>query len=59
MQQKNLTGINKKLEFLDNYLLTYQNYSDEQIKEIKDNFLHFKSDFERRWTFALKQEVFI
>jgi len=29
MQQQNLPNINKKLEFLENYLLTFENYLNE------------------------------
>jgi len=56
MQQQNLPNINKKLEFIENYLLNYENYSDEQIKEIKHKFSHFKSELKLRWTTAHKKE---
>jgi len=56
MQQQNLPNINKKLEFIENYLLNYENYSDKQIKEIKHKFSHFKSELKLRWTTAHKKE---
>ncbi|CAG9760196.1 unnamed protein product [Ceutorhynchus assimilis] len=33
MRQQNLPSITKGLEFLENYLIGYDNYSDDQIKE--------------------------
>jgi hypothetical protein len=34
MQQQNLINIDEKLQFVESYLVTYDNYSDEQIKDI-------------------------
>lgn len=56
MQRLNLPNINAKLESLEKYLLSYDNYSQEQIIEIKHTYSHFKSELRRRWTIARKTE---
>jgi hypothetical protein len=60
MQQQNLINIDEKLQFVESYLVTYDNYSDEQIKDIKQIFSRFKSELKKRWTLAhKKKETFI
>ncbi|CAH1183647.1 unnamed protein product [Ceutorhynchus assimilis] len=49
-------NITKGLEFLENYLIGYDNYSDDQIKEVKHKFSYIKSEFKRRWGIASKKE---
>jgi hypothetical protein len=45
---------------VESYLVTYDNYSDEQIKDIKQIFSRFKSELKKRWTLAhKKKETFI
>jgi len=44
MQQQNLPNMSEKLEFVENYLLTHDDYLEEQREEIKHNFSHFKSE---------------
>jgi hypothetical protein len=56
MQQQNLPNMSEKLEFLENYLLTHDEYLEEQRKEIKRNFSRFKSELKRRWITAHKKE---
>jgi adenine-specific DNA glycosylase len=55
MQQLNLPNMSEKLEFVENYLLTHD-YLEQQRKEIKHNFSHFKSELKRRWITAHKKE---
>jgi len=56
MQQQNLPNMSEKLEFVENYLLTQDDYFEEQRKEIKHNFSRFKSELKRRWITAHKKE---
>lgn len=49
MQEQNLPDFNKKIEYIENYLLNFDKYSPEQIKQIKHNFSYLKSDLKRRW----------
>ena len=56
MQQQNLSDINKKLEFIEEYLTTYNDYSEECVKDIKHKFSYVKSEFKRRWSAAQKKE---
>ncbi|CAH1988867.1 unnamed protein product [Acanthoscelides obtectus] len=56
MQQQDLPNFNKKLEYLVNDLLLCNDYSDEEIKEIKHTFSYLKSEFKQRWIRAHKKE---
>jgi hypothetical protein len=56
MQQQNLPNMSEKLEFVENYLLTHDDYLQEERKEIKHNFSRFKSELKRRWITAHKKE---
>jgi hypothetical protein len=56
MQQQNLPNMSEKLEFVEDYLLTHDEYLEEQRKEIKHNFSHFKSELKRRWITHSTQE---
>ena len=56
MQQQNVLNIEQKLEFVENWLLGYESYSAEEIKEIKHKFSQFKSELKRRWATAHKKE---
>jgi len=47
IQQQNLPNMGEKLEFVENYLLTHDDYFEEQRKEIKHNFSRFKSELKR------------
>jgi hypothetical protein len=58
MQQQNLPNMSEKLEFVENYLLTHDDYLEEERKEIKHNFSPFKSELKRRWITAHKKEEF-
>ena len=51
-----MLNIEKKLEFVENWLLCYESYSAEELKEIKHKFSQFKSELKRRWTTAHKKE---
>jgi hypothetical protein len=54
MQQQNLPNMNEKLEFVESYLLTHDDYLEEERKEIKHNFSPLKSELKRRWITAHK-----
>jgi hypothetical protein len=56
MHQKNLTNMSVKLEFVENYLLSHDDYLEEEIKENTHNFSGFKSELKRRWITAHKKE---
>jgi len=56
MQHQNLPNMSEKLEFVENYLLTHDDYFEEQKKETKHNFSSFKSELKRRWITAHKKE---
>jgi hypothetical protein len=56
MQQQNLPNMTKKLEFVENYLITHDDYLEEQRKEIKRKFSRFKFELKRRWIKAHKKE---
>lgn len=60
MQQQNLGNIEEKLKYLQNYILTSENYEEPQKKVIKKQFSYLKSQFKQRWNKAHKTEqVFI
>lgn len=50
MRQQHLPSIHK------NYLIGYDNYSDDQRREIKQKFSYIKSEIKRRWGIASKKE---
>lgn len=45
MQDQDLPDFNKKLDFMENYLVNLDQYSPEQINEIKHKFSYVKSEF--------------
>lgn len=56
MQQQNCPTINEKLHFLENYLLGYEDYNEQERTEIKHNFSRFKSELKSRWIAAYKKK---
>jgi hypothetical protein len=56
MQQQNLQNRSEKLKFVANYLLTHDDYLQEQRKETTHNFSRFKSELKLRWITAHKKE---
>lgn len=52
MQEQNLPTFEEKLEYLENYVLTYQDYTETQIKDLKHRFSYIKSQFKQRWANA-------
>lgn len=56
MQQQNLPNIEEKLEYLERDLLSCENYTEEQTKDIKHKFSYIKSEFKLRWLKAHKKE---
>lgn len=49
MQQQELQTFDDKMSFLENYLLTSDNFNEEQLKLLKHKISHFKSDLKKRW----------
>lgn len=56
MQRQNLPNINEKLDFVENFLIGYDDYTVDQINEIKHNFSRFKSEMKSRWAAAYNKE---
>lgn len=54
MNEQNFPSINKKLEYLENYLLVCYSDSDEENKDLKHKFSYFKTETKRD---GLKQAV--
>lgn len=49
MSQQNLKVFDEKLAFLQNYLLTYDAFSEDQKREMKHNFSRLQAEFKKRW----------
>ncbi|KAL4708932.1 hypothetical protein ACJJTC_014960 [Scirpophaga incertulas] len=49
MQQPELHTFDEKVDYLANYLLTSDNFNEEQLKVLKHKISHFKSDLKKRW----------
>ncbi|VEN52763.1 unnamed protein product, partial [Callosobruchus maculatus] len=45
VQEQNLSNINEKLDFIENYLLSYDDYTEDETKEIKHNCRRLRSEF--------------
>lgn len=52
MLEQNLSNINEKLDVIENYLLNYDDYTQDETKEIKHNCRRLRSEFKSRWTEA-------
>ncbi|XP_063632254.1 uncharacterized protein LOC134803373 isoform X3 [Cydia splendana] len=52
MQKQNLPSLEDKLEYLKKYLLSYDDYSDEQSKAVLRRFWTLKAYFKQRWNKA-------
>lgn len=57
MRQKKDLNYKEQLEYAQNILLKYDDYSEMQINEIKHKFSHFRSQFKQKWLAAHKKEV--
>jgi hypothetical protein len=51
--------MSEKLKFVENYLLTPDDYLEEERKEMKHNFSPFKSELKRTWITAHKKQEFL
>lgn len=49
MKTQNELDINGKLEYAENYLMTLDSYSEDEMNEIKRKFASVKSEIKRRW----------
>lgn len=49
MQQEQLQTFADKVDYLENYLLSSDNFNKEQLKLLKHKLSHFKSDLKKRW----------
>ncbi|KAL4708238.1 hypothetical protein ACJJTC_013807 [Scirpophaga incertulas] len=49
MQQQELHTFDEKVDYLANYLLTSDNFNEEQLKVLKHKISHFKSDLKKKW----------
>lgn len=57
MQEQDLPTFEKKLSYLDNYLLSLEDYSDNDLKSMKSKISHIKTEFRSRWKKAQKIET--
>lgn len=48
MQEQNLPSFEDKLTFLENYLLNYEDFSEDEVKKLKHKFSYIKSEFKQR-----------
>lgn len=49
MQQQQLRTFDDKIDYLENYLLSSDNFKKERLKLLKHKISHFKSDLRKRW----------
>ncbi|XP_063632253.1 uncharacterized protein LOC134803373 isoform X2 [Cydia splendana] len=49
MQQQNLPTLEDKLEYLKEYLLSFDDYTDEQYEDLTNRFKTLKAQFKKRW----------
>ena len=55
MQEQKLPNFEAKINYLENELLTNEDYNQDQIKELKHKISYLKSEF-RRWSKANRQQ---
>lgn len=58
MQQQDSYTFGEKLDFLENYLLQQDIFSEEDTNKIKHDFSRFKSQIKRRWSVARRSEEY-
>lgn len=49
MQQQELHTFDEKIDWLENYLLSSENFNEQQLKGLKHKISHFKSNLKTRW----------
>ena len=60
MKEKKDLDINGKLDYFENFLLTQENYSVEERKDVKKQLSRFKADVKTKWLSANRnQELFL
>lgn len=52
MERCQAKTFNEKLDYLEDYLLNYYEYSEEERANLKHKISHTKSEFNRRWVSA-------
>lgn len=57
MQDQNLPNFDEKLKYLESYILSSENYSDDELKQLKHKFSYIKSEFKQRWNKADKMDT--
>ena len=57
MQEQNLPNFEAKINYLENELLTHEDYSQNKIKELKRKISYIRSEFIRRWSKANRQQA--
>lgn len=57
MQEQNLPNIAEKLTYLENWILSGENYSADEMKQLKRRSSHLKAEFKERWNKAHKTET--
>lgn len=57
MKEQNLPNFEEKLNYLENWILSSENYSEDELKALKHKFSHIKSEFKQRWKKADKTEA--
>lgn len=56
MQTQNLSNMDEKLTFLENYLLARYGDSPDNLSRLKQRFAYFKSSIKEKWTQAHRKE---
>lgn len=56
MNNQHLPSLEKKLQFLEDYLVNKDDYSEEQKRKIKHDFSRLKSEYQQRWHKANKNK---
>ena len=52
MQEHDLPNFDEKLTYLQRYILSQEEYCEEQREDVKHKFSYLKSQFKERWTKA-------
>lgn len=57
MKEQNLPNLKETLNYLENWILSSNNYSEDELKALKHKFSHLKSEFKQRWKKADETEA--
>lgn len=57
MQQQDLSNLEEKLNYLENYLLTHYGDTPDSISSLKRRFGYFKAGMKERWSKAHRKEA--